>query len=201
MDTNIIPLGRRVLILAIALFGSQAVAQSITTPLEIDQAWRALNRGQAIVLMRHALAPGTGDPAEFDIDDCSTQRNLSVQGRRQAREIGDTLRNRGITRAHVLSSYWCRCIETAKLLGLGRVTETDALNSFFEDRANQETITRKAQETIVSFLSNPLNIPTVMVTHQVNITALTGEAAQPGEIKIVTLENNEIQVMASFQAQ
>ena len=85
--------------------------------------------------MRHATAPGTGDPAEFQLDDCATQRNLSAVGREQARATGARLRAAGITSAEVYSSQWCRCLETARLLGLGEVLELPALNSFFGERA------------------------------------------------------------------
>ena len=83
--------------------------------------WRAVRAGRAVAIMRHALAPGTGDPAGFRLDDCSTQRNLSAAGRQQAREIGARFRAHGIERARVFSSQWCRCRETAEGLGLGAV--------------------------------------------------------------------------------
>lgn len=78
--------------------------------------WRAVRSGSALVLMRHALAPGTGDSETFTIGDCQTQRNLSENGRRQARAIGDLFRVSGIDNAKVYSSQWCRCLETAELL-------------------------------------------------------------------------------------
>ena len=84
--------------------------------------------GGHILMIRHALAPGTGDPANFQIGDCSTQRNLDDRGRDQARAIGDWLRSKGITSARIYSSQWCRCLETAKLLKLGPVAELPALN-------------------------------------------------------------------------
>lgn len=83
-------------------------------------------------IMRHALAPGTGDPRNFDLTDCSTQRNLSEAGREQAKAVGELLRKSGIEKAGVYSSQWCRCLDTATLLGLGPVTELPALNSFFQ---------------------------------------------------------------------
>ena len=80
-------------------------------------------------MIRHAYAPGTGDPADFTIGDCTTQRNLDDQGREQARNIGAWLRERGINSARVYSSQWCRCLETAERMDLGTVVElpvTDA---------------------------------------------------------------------------
>ena len=84
--------------------------------------WAALDRPGAFAIMRHALAPGTGDPAGFTLEDCSTQRNLDDRGRAQALAIGAAFRARGVQFDAVLSSQWCRCQETASLLELGEVT-------------------------------------------------------------------------------
>ncbi|WP_300497950.1 histidine phosphatase family protein, partial [uncultured Methylophaga sp.] len=72
-----------------------------------------------VIILRHALAPGVGDPEGFDLEECQTQRVLSSEGRQQAIEIGQKLRESGITEAEVFSSEWCRCLETAELLGFG----------------------------------------------------------------------------------
>ncbi len=74
-------------------------------------------------MVRHAIAPGNGDPPNFNIGDCSTQRNLDDSGRTQARRIGRWLRSNGIKSARIYSSQWCRCLETAKLIDLGSVQE------------------------------------------------------------------------------
>ena len=107
------------------------------TVVATDSALDRLRNGN-VLLLRHAIAPGFGDPAGFRIDDCSTQRNLSEAGRQQARAIGAWLRARGISRAKVYSSQWCRCLETARLLNLGPVTQLPALNSFFESPDDRE---------------------------------------------------------------
>jgi phosphohistidine phosphatase SixA len=144
-----------------------------------------------VLLLRHAIAPGFGDPAGFSIDDCSTQRNLSERGRQQARAIGAWLRARGISRARVYSSQWCRCLETAELLGMGEVYQLPALNSFFqrpEDRAPN-------LNALQSFLVDQTlqNEPLVLVTHQVTVTALTGVFPSSGEGVVATLgENGEL---------
>ena len=123
------------------------VAAVSTWPLLADDAVaERLQEPGAVLLIRHALAPGVGDPDGFRLDDCATQRNLSDEGRRQARAIGDWLRARGIGQAHVYSSQWCRCLETAALLDLGPVTELPALNSFFERRQDR-TLARHAFRT------------------------------------------------------
>jgi phosphohistidine phosphatase SixA len=132
--------------------------------------------------MRHALAPGGGDPPGFRIDDCSTQRLLSEAGRAQSRASGEALRARGIASARVLSSAWCRCIETAQLLGLGTVAVEPALNSFFADRSTAEAQT-VALRGLLRAWSGP--DPLVLVTHQVNITALTGVFPASGEALLV----------------
>jgi broad specificity phosphatase PhoE len=106
-----------------------------TGPARADEAlWAALADGGHVALMRHALAPGTGDPNDFRLGDCSTQRNLDQTGREQARRTGQAFRERGVIVGQVLSSQWCRCLETAKLLALGEVYPFPPLNSFFGDR-------------------------------------------------------------------
>ena len=148
----------------------------------------ALREGRAVALMRHAAAPGTGDPASFRLGDCSTQRNLSEEGRAQARATGARLRAAGITRARVYSSQWCRCLETAGLLGLGDVTELPALSSFFGNRARGP----QQSAALAAFLRDrPPGAPLILVTHQVNITALTNGFVRSGEIVLVALPLGE----------
>ena len=103
--------------------------------------WNAVQEPGHVVLIRHALAPGTGDPPEFSLRDCATQRNLSDAGREQAVRIGHRFLDNGIKNARVYSSQWCRCLETAALLDLGDVTELPALNSFFRrfEREEEQT--------------------------------------------------------------
>jgi len=130
-----------------------------------------------VLLLRHALAPGTGDPPGFRLEDCATQRNLSDAGREQARALGDRLRDAGITEARVYSSRWCRCLETARLLDLGPVEPLPALDSFFQQRSAGPARTQVARAFLQSLPPGP---PVVMVTHQVNISALTGEFTASG---------------------
>jgi len=139
--------------------------------------WPELEDG-GIVLFRHALAPGTGDPESFDIDNCSTQRNLNDRGREQAREIGAAFRERGIKVGKVLTSQWCRCRETAEFAFPGKVTEEPVFNSFFETRSAGPDQTHAAIKLLADW-SGPGAL--VVVTHQVNITALTGVFPSSGE--------------------
>ena len=149
---------------------------------QVDALFASLRDGAAVAIMRHALAPGTGDPADFTLGDCTTQRNLSDEGRAQAAAIGARLRAQGIEAARVFSSRWCRCLETARLLGLGEVEPLPPLDSFFRDRARGPGQTEALRE----FLSRlPAGPPVVLVSHQVNITALTGVYPQSGEIVLV----------------
>ncbi|HEX6143904.1 MAG TPA: histidine phosphatase family protein [Geminicoccaceae bacterium] len=144
--------------------------------------WQAIRRGEAAALIRHALAPGTGDPANFQIDDCATQRTLSDEGRAQARAIGARFRANGVAAAEVRSSQWCRCLETAELLGLGPVEAMPALNSFFGEREKGPGRTATLRRHLGTWAGER---PLILVTHQVNITALTGVYPASGEIVVV----------------
>ena len=105
---------------------------------ETGRLWDALAGGGHVALMRHALAPGTGDPPSFRIGDCSTQRNLDDTGRAQARRTGGAFRQHQVKVARVLSSQWCRSRETAELLGVGPVETLPALDSLHGRRENEE---------------------------------------------------------------
>lgn len=144
--------------------------------------WSLLERPGAVAMMRHALAPGGGDPAALTLGDCTTQRNLNNRGREQARRIGDTLRDRGIAFDAVLSSQWCRCLDTATEMALGEATPYPPLNSFFSNRQDGPAQT----DTLRQFLaSQPDDRRLMLVTHQVNITALTGVFPSSGEIIVI----------------
>jgi len=141
-----------------------------------------------VLLIRHAYAPGSGDPSDFRIGDCSTQRNLDARGRSQAREIGEWLRNRGIERARVFTSQWCRCKETATLMDIGPVIELPALNSFYSRPQDREP----NLHALYDFLSRqPLDGELIVfVTHYVTISAVTGEEVSSGEGVVVRLREN-----------
>lgn len=159
--------------------------------------WDALKSGQHVALLRHALAPGTGDPAAFTIDDCSTQRNLSEEGRGQAARIGERFRANGIEAARVRASQWCRCRETAELLKLGPVHDLPALNSFYQRPENREPQTQALQAWL---RRQDLSAPHILVTHQVNITALTGVYPGSGELVIIRAANDgEVAVVGTIE--
>ena len=132
--------------------------------------------------MRHALTePGLGDPPGFTIGQCHTQRMLSTEGREQSRRVAMAFQREGIAPATVRSSAWCRCTETAQL-AFGPAHVWPALNSFFQGRGDGTAQTQAVLQGLV-----PLRAPAnwVLVTHQVNITALTGEFAAMGELLVV----------------
>jgi phosphohistidine phosphatase SixA len=181
-----------------------AEPQSITvtdapTPLTPEALWQRLQQpGEMlyVVLLRHALAPGTGDPADFQLGDCSTQRNLSAEGRAQAAAIGQAFRDRGVAVQQVLSSQWCRCLETAELMELGDVAPEPALNSFFRDRSTAEAQILAVKQSLLTQTERPGVI--VMVTHQVNITGLTGVVPRSGEAVVLQVAETGLTQMGQF---
>ena len=153
---------------------------------EPDRLVEQIGAGGHVLMIRHANAPGNGDPDHFRIGDCATQRNLDDQGRSQARRIGQWLRGRGIASARVYASQWCRCLETAALIGLGPVAELPALNSFYERPQDREP----NLAALRSFLAKqPADGPLiVLVTHFVTISAITDEAVSSGEGVVMRLK-------------
>jgi phosphohistidine phosphatase SixA len=147
-----------------------------------DVLWNSLRSGEHFVFLRHAIAPGTGDPPGFKLGSCPTQRNLSEEGRDQAVKIGKLFRENRIQTSRVFSSQWCRCLETAKLLELGPVQGLPFLNSFFSNYESRESQTQKLSEWLHE---QTLDLPLVLVTHQVNITALTNVYPSSGELVII----------------
>lgn len=140
-----------------------------------------------VVFMRHALAPGVGDPANFQIGNCSTQRNLDGAGRAQAVAIGHQMREAGIAFSRILSSKWCRCLETAQLLDMGLVTPFDGLNSFFQGHADRQSTLNMLRDEI----SRISTAPVLLVTHQVVITAITQQSARSGELVLYNTETGQ----------
>ena len=131
-----------------------------------------------VIFLRHALAPGNGDPANFNLKDCQTQRNLDETGRRQARGIGKRIAAANLNLAGIYSSEWCRCLETALLLDLGPVTPFSGLNSFYESHAPRDATLAKLQTKLDSLPRE--GAPVIMVTHYVTIQAITNIAVPSG---------------------
>lgn len=142
-----------------------------------------MRSGGHVLLMRHAVTEaGIGDPPQFRLDDCSTQRSLSAEGRAQAVRVGRLLAERRVAISTALSSRWCRCLDTARL-AFGAVTPEPALDSFFGERSAQSPPQTVAARARIRGFRGPGNL--MMVTHQVNITALTGVHPAMGEILVV----------------
>ncbi len=168
---------RRGLIAAALLApGSAALAAADAAPVDAATL-AALRAGGVVLALRHALAPGTFDPPGFVLGQCSTQRNLSDEGRAQARRMGAWFERQGLRPRRVLSSQWCRCQETARL-AFGRADDWPILNSLArEGPADAERLAAVAK----ALAAVPAGAFEVWVTHQFNIRALTGETTGSGD--------------------
>lgn len=173
------------LLLLLLLMPATAVAAE-------EGAWSALKEPGAVILFRHANAPGVGDPSGFVLGDCATQRNLDDRGRAEARAIGEAFRAQGVVVGKVLTSQWCRARETAELAFPRQVMEAAAFNSFFGDRSTEPQATAAAGAILAGW-RGPGTL--VVVTHQVNITSLTGIAPRSGEGVIVAMRQGQIAVL------
>lgn len=178
----------------------QAAARllTLTAALAAGAAWSqpALRDGD-IVLLRHAQAPGTGDPPGMRLEDCTTQRNLDETGRLQARSIGARLRAQGVHVTAVVTSEWCRARETAALAFPDVPAHADsAFNNFFQDRSREAVQTARARATLLRWRG-----PGVMVvtTHQFNITALTGLSPGSGEGVVVRPRQGGLDVVGPLR--
>src|SRR5829696_8851978 len=161
---------RIITIIAVALVAPPAIADPVA-------AWAALSRGGDVALLRHADAPGgAGDPLGFKLDDCSTQRNLSERGRADAVAMGAQIRAHGISFTRIVSSPWCRCVETAKLMDLGPVDIEPAFSNAFVLRDRRDELRRDASAILSTWTDGTL------VTHGANIQALSGVSPTSGEI-------------------
>ena len=172
MKSNIISL---ILSIFFFLFTSQLIAS--------DQAWNIAQEGNKIILIRHSLAPGGGDPAGFKIDDCKTQRNLSKKGVNQSKKIGKLFKKNKVPIDQVLSSQWCRCKDTAKY-AFGDYKEFTALNSTFQSPYDKNE--GKQLEELYSFVKkwNGKGKNLVLITHYSIITAVTNAVPSSGEIVV-----------------
>jgi phosphohistidine phosphatase SixA len=163
--------------LAISCLASAADAQDAAA------AWAALRAGGDVALIRHAgTVGGSGDPPEFRLEDCATQRNLTLKGKAEARRLGDLFRSGGVSVGKVLSSQWCRCVDTVTLMGLGTPELAPTLNNAFTFRDRVEELTAGAR-TIVAEWSGPGTL--VAVTHGANILPLTGIMPEEGGVVVV----------------
>lgn len=160
--------------------------------------WVELAKPGTIVLVRHATAPGIGDPLGFKIDDCSTQRNLDDRGRAEARRLGEQLTRRRIQVGAVLTSQWCRTRETAKLAFGNLPRDEPAFNSFFQQPSDIRAAQTAQARALLARWKGPGAL--VVVTHQVNITALTGVGAASAEGVVVRIgADGSLQKVATIE--
>ena len=158
-----------------------------------EAGWALLRDGGHVVLLRHAITPGTGEPANFDIEKCSTQRNLSDRGRQQARKMGALFLARSDFTERVLSSRYCNSLDTARIVFGDRIVEPFApLDRLSQDEAAAKTQNDAVMKAIRSY-SGSGNM--VLVTHLENIVSLTGSAAREGEALIVRPEGEGLHIL------
>ena len=167
----------RLLLVALCLCSVDGVLAEESLKTDLKKQLQAIEAN--VVFMRHALAPGTGDPGHFNINDCSTQRNLDERGRKQARDIGFYLKAQNIAFSEILSSQWCRCIDTVKEMDIGGWQEFFGLNSFFNGHVDKAEVLRRLNDKLATLEETDL---VLMVTHQVVITATTGIFPASGEM-------------------
>jgi phosphohistidine phosphatase SixA len=164
--------------------GSRAAldAQRVALAAPRGTPWDVMRAGGQVALIRHADAPGVSDPDGFVLADCSTQRNLSDGGRAQAARIGAAFREHGIAVDQVLTSGWCRCVDTATL-AFGAAVVWSPHNSFFRDDGAGVAQTAEVRARVAEW-TGPGAL--ILVTHQVNVTALTDIFPASGEIVVLT---------------
>jgi broad specificity phosphatase PhoE len=167
--------------------GTAALPGSVLANTREREFWERAQAGGCVMLMRHAATePGIGDPPGFRLGECRTQRNLSAEGRAFSVELGCRMAAQGIRLDAVLSSAWCRCVDTARLAFdahpqlNARTAVWPALNSFFQGQGDEATQTAAVMARLRQ--TPPRN--TMLVTHQVNISALTGRGTSMGEVLV-----------------
>lgn len=154
--------------------------------------WHSLRQGGYVLLIRHALTtPGFGDPSGFRLGECATQRNLSEEGRRQARRLGEQLKARKIAVAQVRSSRWCRCLETAQL-AFGQAEPWSVLDSMHADRSRAAE-RRRAITALAADVKSPDNV--ALVTHGANVLALLGVHPAMGEVVVVRVVGDRLEII------
>ena len=166
---------------------------SLTTSVKADLNKKLINQleiGGKLIFIRHAYAPGSGDPYNFNLNDCSTQRNLNDKGRKQAQNIGKFFKKNKIKIDKVLSSEWCRCKDTAKI-AFNKFSTKNFLNSFYSLKfaKNKNKQVKELRDYIKKFDSKK-NL--ILITHYVLISEVLGYAPSSGEIVISDKNFNKI---------
>ena len=158
---------------------------SLTTPIKADLYKNLINQledGKKLIFIRHAYAPGNGDPDNFNLDDCFTQRNLSDDGRKQAQIIGEFFTKNNIEIDEVISSEWCRCKETAKI-AFKNFSTNSFLNSFYSSKFSKNKDKQvKELNSYIKNLKSKKNL--IFVTHYVLISEVLDYGPSSGEIVV-----------------
>ncbi len=159
--------------------------------------WSPAKEGEKIILIRHALAPGRGDPKGFKLNDCKTQRNLNQIGIDQSKKIGKLFDENNIKIDQVFSSQWCRCIDTARY-AFKNYKELPALNSTFSSPydKNEKKQINELKSIIKEWNGKGGNL--ILVTHYVIILALTGKTSSSGELIIIDKNFNVLTTINTF---
>lgn len=157
-----------------------------------EAGWALLRDGGHVVLLRHANAPGTGDPANFDLSNCATQRNLSDRGRQQARRIGALFAARAAPVEAVLSSHYCRCLETARLAFGPAISKGDERLDFLPGDAEGNEAKAQALTAFIRDYSDSPNL--VMIVNEDVIQRLVGATSREAEAIIVSRSGEELRV-------
>tara|TARA_B100001778_G_scaffold3196_1_gene2718 strand:- start:203 stop:751 length:549 start_codon:yes stop_codon:yes gene_type:complete len=147
-----------------------------------DLILNSLKEGKKIIFIRHAIAPGNGDPDNFNINDCETQRNLSEEGVEQSKNIGIFFEENKIKIDKILSSEWCRCKDTAKI-AFNNFETFDSLNSFYDEKfAQNEDIQIQNLKKYIKSWKSDKNL--ILVTHFVVISSILNVGISSGEMII-----------------
>ena len=172
----------RGVITGLTLATTVVLANPVAAAGDESRIFAQLPQGGVAVLLRHAqTVPGIGDPPGFKLGACETQRNLSAEGRAAAQKFGERLKQEAVTFTRVYSSQWCRCRDTATLIA-GQTEDWPALNSFFDDRSTEAKQSAEVRRRIAGIKRGETLL---LVTHQVNITAITGIVPAMGEAVVV----------------
>lgn len=176
--------GRRAFVLgALAL----AIAPQARSQAREGELLAQARRGGLILFMRHANTATGGDPPGYSLEDCATQRNLSERGRDEAHRIGERLRSEKVPIARVYTSPWCRCRDTA-MLAFGKAEDWEPLGSVFDFPQREADYSERVRKRIAAYGNAKPRANMVMVTHNVNIAAITRLSVQPGDIVLIRPE-------------
>ena len=168
------------------LFFSIIFLFSFTSSSDINNELKEIKAN--IIFLRHSIAPGFGDPNYFNLDNCSTQRNLNEEGILQSKNIGEFFKSNNIKFSEVLSSEWCRCKDTVNEMKIGYWKTFSGLNSFFQGYSNKDEVLKKLNKKLSSTNNDEL---VLMVTHQVVISNITGIAPPSGGIVIYNSQTRQ----------